>query len=106
MSEDSKLDPYMGRFLKICLILSSGPLKFQMTISPPLFNIMNYPLNRGTSGAALFISELIYSFGNIQSGKFPSLSGAHAFSIGSQPGTKADRFTPFDTVKRCSYLLL
>ena len=34
-----------------------------------------------------------------------SLSGAHAFRIRSQPGTRADRFTPFDTVNHCSYLL-
>ena len=62
--------------------------------------VMNFPSNPGTSGAVLFISVLIYSLG-----KFPSLSGAHAFRIRSQPGTRADRFTSFDTVNQCSYLL-
>ena len=40
-----------------------------------------------------------------QCSKFPSLSGINVFHIGSQPGTRADRFTSFDTGNHCSYLL-
>ena len=47
---------------------------------------MNSPSNPGTSGAVLFISELIYSFGNIRSGKFPPFLELTHFALGLNRG--------------------